>query len=155
VKNSGYLAAIAIFFTLGKSIMRPAAKLPKTASFTFPESVSLSRWKLLSSDSVNLDRIKNSGSITGKFIAGKHYRYRQNRQLLDIEMRYLVNTNGDLKTAIADRTGTLSSALKQDSEGGFYSLYTDRGKAYLSACINSRGSSKVGILGCSPNIFRR
>lgn len=139
------ITAIAIAFTLGKSVISPRLQSPQIADYTFPESIALSEWELLLSKPVNPDGIPNAASISGKFIAGKHYRYRQNEKYLDldIEMRYLVNTDGDVKIFILSHTGELSPGLRQDGKGGFYSLYSHEGKAYLHACINPRGGSTI------------
>lgn len=134
--------AIATAFTLVTSILRPEAKLPQIEDYTFPESVTLSQWKQSFSKPVNPHLVRSPAYISGDFIAGKHYRYRQDEKFLDIEMRYFANTNGDLKSFITSQTGELSSVLK-DSEKGFYSLYIHKDKAYLSACINPHGGSTV------------
>ena len=157
--------AIATTFTLGKSIVHPGAISPPATNYTFPESVTLSQWKQLISNRLlhplpsngvkttetegtvgqpaSLHLLQPITYISGNFIAGRRYRYRQEEKTLDIEMRYLISTNGDLKSFITSQTRELSSGLKQDREGGFYSLYVHEDKAYLSACINSRGASTI------------
>ncbi|MDJ0595141.1 MAG: cyanoexosortase A system-associated protein [Pleurocapsa sp. MO_226.B13] len=135
--------AIAVALTLGKSIIAPEVQSFQVADYTFPESLPLPQWKFSFSKPVNPNLVRSPASISGKFMAGKHYRYRQNERYLEIEMRYLVDTNGDLKSFITSQTGELSPGLRQDSEGGFYSLYADEDKAYLNACINPHGVSTV------------
>lgn len=135
--------AIATALTLGKSIVHPKTISVLSNDYTFPESITLSQWQLLTSKPINSHSVKSPEYILGNFITGKHYRYRQNKKQLDIEMRYLSDSNGDLKSFISDRTGELSSVLKQDREGGFYTVYTYKDKAYLSACINPHGFSTI------------
>ena len=134
--------AIATAFTLVVSLVRTEARTLQIKNYTFPESPTLSEWKLSFTQPVKPHLVKPSEYISGDSIAGKHYRYRRDDKLLDIEMRYFANTNGDLKSFITSQTGELSSVLKKN-EAGFYSLYTDRDKAYLSACINPHGISTV------------
>ena len=135
--------AIATAFTLFTSFVRTEARSSSVKDYIFPESVTLSKWKLSFTQPVKPHLVVNpSEYITGDFIAGKHYRYRRDEKLLDIEMRYFADTNGDLKSFITSQTGKLSSVLKK-SEAGFYSLYAHEDKAYLSACINPRGISTV------------
>ena len=134
--------AIATAFTLVTSFVRTEAKSLQIKDYAFPESVALSQWKLFFSQPVKPHLVRSSEYISGDFIAGKHYRYHQDKKLLDIEMRYFANTNGDLKSFITSQTEELSSVLK-DSETGFYSVYTHKNKAYLSACINPHGISTV------------
>jgi cyanosortase A-associated protein len=135
--------AIATSLTLGKSLVQSEKPSPLVAKYNFPESITLSQWDLLFTKPVNPNLVKPPAYITGTYIAGKHYRYRQHEKHLEIEMRYLVDTDGDLKTFITSQAGELAKALKQDGNGGFYSLYNDKNKAYLSACINPRGGSTV------------
>ena len=135
--------AIGIAFVLGKSLARPATRTPPIANFTFPAAVPLPQWQRLAGDAVDPHLVKPPAYISGKFVSGRRYRYLQNDVSLDIEMRYLVGTNGDLKGFVTERTGQLLPALRQHPERGFYSLFAHEGKAYLSACINSRGGSTV------------
>ena len=137
------VVAIATAFTVGKSIVRPAVKSSSVNNYTFPESIALSKWNLSASKPVKPNLVKPPAYISGNFIAGKHYQYVRNGKLLNIEMRYLADTNGDLKSFITNQTGELSSGLKQDENRGFYSLYTHKDKAYLSACINPRGNTTI------------
>ena len=135
--------AIATAFTSVTSFVRTEARSPQAKDYTFPESVTLSQWKLSFTRSVEPHVVDSSEYISGDFIAGKHYRYhRQDEKLLNIEMRYFANTNGDLKSFITSQTGELSSVL-ENSDLGFYSVYTHEDKAYLSACINPHGISTV------------
>ena len=133
----------AIVLTFSKFIGHSEVKDPIKKTYIFPESVALASWTLVASQSINAHLVQPPAYISGNFLAGKHYSYHQNNQLLEIEMRYLSNTNGDLKSFIISQTGELSPVLQQDNEGGFYGLYTYQQKAYLSSCINPRGSSTV------------
>ncbi|GAB4523364.1 MAG: hypothetical protein Tsb0014_00800 [Pleurocapsa sp.] len=135
--------AIATSLTLGQSLVQSDKQSVRVAKYNFPESITLSQWDLLFTKPVNPNLVKLPAYITGTYISGKHYRYRQDEKHLEIEMRYLVDTDGDLKTFITSQTGELATALKEDGKGGFYSLYDDKNKAYLSACINPRGGSTV------------
>ena len=134
--------AIATAFTLAASKVGLGTKSVVADNYTFPESVVLSQWQQVSSQSLQPHAVASKAYITGDFIAGRHYRYRRDNKLLDIEMRYFTNTNGDIKNFITSQTGDLSSGLKHYQKGT-YSIYTHEGKAYLSACLNSRGGSTV------------
>ena len=134
------ITTVAVTFTLGKSIINPEVTSARFTDYKFPESIALSQWESSSSKPVESYL---TPSISGKFISGKHYRYRQNEKSLEIEMRYIVDTNGDLKTFITNRTGELSPGLRSDGADGFYSVYVDGDKVNLSACINPSGGSTV------------
>ena len=134
------VTTVAVTLTLGKSIVHPEVISARYTDYEFAETIPLSQWKLSSSKPINSSLAR---SLSGKFISGKHYRYQQDKKYLDIEMRYVVDTDGDLKTFITDRTSELSPGLRSDSDRGFYSVYVDPDKAYLTACINPRGGSTV------------
>ena len=132
-----------VLLALGKSILYPTVGNAVT-SFIFPAMVPLLEWQHLESKPLDNSRIENS-----KNLFGRQYRYVRNNLYLDIEMRYLINTNGDVKAWIEDYRGRpsfpgqLLPILRQQERVGFYSLFTHKERAYLSACINPRGGSTV------------
>lgn len=105
--------------------------------FTFPEQVPLSHWKAVNSEPIPAT-------------IGQHYRYRQNKSALDIEMRYIITSdeNTDMQRLLRSYTeipftSTRQAVMSKHPATGFYLLFTYQQKAYLSACINSRGGSTV------------
>ena len=133
--------------TLGKVILDPTiGNLPNLA---FTVDVSLPGWRLLESKAINP---KHPDSLFSQ-----HYRFIQKDYLLDIEMRYLTNTDGDVANYIQKYTSInregdvatpglrqrLSLALHQQESVGFYSLFVHEDRAYLTACINPRGGATV------------
>ncbi|MGK7876348.1 MAG: cyanoexosortase A system-associated protein [Xenococcaceae cyanobacterium] len=132
-----------VLFVLGKSILYPPVKDSTVTPFVFPTTVPLPQWQLVKTGSVNSQLVKPPAYISGKYVSGKYYRYIQNNLSLDIEMRYLVNTNGNLKSFIKSYTGQLFHVLHEQKGVGFYSMFVYQGQAYLSACINPRGYSTV------------
>ena len=137
------IVAVAIALSLGKAIVNPQAKTATVKNYDFPESIALSGWDLSFSKPVNPRLVQPPAYISGDFVAGKHYRYRQGDVYLQIEMRYLNDTNGDLKGFIKTQTGDLLPGLRKNEPRGFYSLYADADLVYLNACINPRGISTV------------
>ena len=134
------LTTVTMTFTLGKSFLHKTAKSPQFSHYQFPNAIALSQWKFYFSRSINSNV---SLSLSGELVAEKHYRYRQNGKYLKIEMRYAVDTDGDLKSFITDGKTDLSSGLREDDAGGFYSVYTNDSKVNLIACINPSGGSTV------------
>lgn len=137
------VTAIATTFTLGKSILNSTPQTAEVADFTFPESVPLPQGKFIASSAVTANLERSPTHIAEEFMAGKQYRYLHHNKLINIEMRYLNNTNGDLKKLITQHGGEVFPTLRQNQERGFYSLFNRDGKAYLSACINPRGDSTM------------
>lgn len=138
-----YLLAITFFvgvFILGKRILAP---VDKSITFTFPQKVALQNWQSLASEPLANIQGENFNSV-----AGKHYQYISNNQKLTIEARYLVSTNGDIQKVI-EKSSLIPSLDKSllvnrySDKVGFYTLFSHKQRAYLSACINPRGGSTV------------
>jgi cyanosortase A-associated protein len=131
-----------VFVVLGKSIFHPAITIRNTSLVTLPTSVFLNGWQFLESRS-----LYDQTSDRPSYLSGRLYRYRNTHSQLNIQMRYLVNTNGDVSAYIQDYT-LLKVKLEdvdiyRQVETGSYSLFVDGKYAYLSACINPHGSSTV------------
>lgn len=113
--------------------------------FTFPATVPLPEWRFLASSSLVKGPEQQSESYY--YSVGKHYRYIDSKLPLDIEMRYIVNTDGDVAKFVQEYTSVPLAAnnlfqfVRQHPETGFYSLFNYHNQAYLSTCINSRGGS--------------
>lgn len=138
-------------FVLGKSLIDP--QMGKLTPFEFEEKVPLSQWQ-----SVETQRLKplpepdTEGSILK---VGRFYQYRQNDRVLDIEMRYVTRTQGEVDRFIRDRFNkekeksqpeketekVLQVKEGYESDVGHYILLSDTDRAYLSACINPRGET--------------
>jgi len=133
-----------VLLVLGKLILYPTVASRRVTPFTFPASVPLPEWKFLASSSLD-----NQINTSAKEISGRYYRYIQKDFPLDIEMRYLIDTDGDVDAFIKKHAGHSSSepknfvVLHQQKGIGFYSLFIQEKRAYLSACINPRGGSTV------------
>lgn len=126
-------------FTLGKSIVNDDSS-DRPSSFFFTTAVVLPGWQFIESNSLEKPTFGN------QYISGRHYRYVQKSLPLDIEMRYLVNTDGDVKKLLNSYTPIRFSEqlpLRRAAGVGFYSLFVYQERAYLSACINPSGGSTV------------
>lgn len=126
----------AVVGVLIKSILFPTTSKTTTV-FDFPEIVPVEGWQSLPSFP-----LVDSSSDTPPSLSGRRYQYIKNNQTLNIEMRYFVNTSGEVKTFINSYQSISASPLIRQKEGiGFYGLFTHREQAYLSACINPHGFS--------------
>lgn len=132
-----------VLFFLGRVILVPTADKVKATSFVFPTAVPLPEWQIKNSSPLTSPIAQNPNSLSGW-----HYQYSRNDITLDIEMRYLVNTDGDVKSFLQNYFSTppspiRSMVLRQQPGVGFYSLFVAQQQAYLSTCINPRGGSTV------------
>ncbi|HEY9634585.1 MAG TPA: cyanoexosortase A system-associated protein [Coleofasciculaceae cyanobacterium] len=139
------LAAIfgSVLFVLGRSILAdPNTSIYTNAPSVFPPEVPLSGWEPLA------NRPLSSHVKQPKSLFGRQYQYIRNGFRLELEMRYIVDTDGDIMfflqnlTSIPPNAALMSNTYHQEGVG-FYSLFTYQGKAYLNTCINPRGGTTV------------
>jgi cyanosortase A-associated protein len=128
-----------VFFVWGQSIFYPNQVKNTATPFVFPDAIALSGWKSSSHHSLNNHPIRRD------FIAGKLYQYSQNQSVVDVEVRYLVDTDGDVKHYLQgyQKRSSDRSSVRYRPEIGFYQVSSDTHHAYLTACINSQGGSTV------------
>ncbi len=149
-----------IVLVLSRSILDPSIGKRTIAYFVFPQVVPLPQWQLVASHPLKNQTVDRP-PLFKIVLSGMQYRYLQNdlhashhsgteKQTpapLDIEMRYEVGTEGDVKHLIQDNTGIKFSlnqpslVLRQQQGLGFYGLFVYQKRAYLDTCINSRGGS--------------
>jgi cyanosortase A-associated protein len=137
--------AVALFI-FGKSSLDP--NFADVAPFAFPSEVPLPQWQLLESQPLPVNA-KQSRSDSA-FKAGRLYRYRQNDYLLDVEVRYVVRTEGATDKLILKHPTIQSSSpenmtgkMRQRQGIGYHTTFLRQGRAYLSSCINPYGGSTV------------
>ncbi len=129
-----------VFFVLGQSIFNPNRPRATATPFVFPDAIALPGWKLSGSRSLGDYPARRD------FISGKLYQYSQNQSVVDVEIRYLVDTDGDIEHYLRDyQISSFSdrSSIRHRPGIGFYQVFSDQNRAYLSACINPQGDTTV------------
>lgn len=141
------IAFASVCLTLVRFSLDPTAGKRPVTPFAFPAVVPLPGWQL--SNSHPLPIPATPPDSLDSVLASRKYHYRQQGQQLEIEMRYIGGTLGDIHgyftgyTAIQLTTAQLYQNLRQQSGVGVYSLFIAQGRSHLSACINPRGGSTV------------
>jgi cyanosortase A-associated protein len=135
----------------------PTAGKRQETAFVFPDRIPLKSWQAMDTELLS-DRRKDIAGEEEHFNSGKRYSYRQNGIPLEIEMRYLVGTRGNVGNAIEQQTSIPAKLfekgkVRQIDGIGFYTLFADRNRAYLGTCINSRGGSTVNMQQFSKNRY--
>lgn len=128
---------------LGVVIASFQPQIPQVAPYKFPQVIPLTDWTFADSQPLTPDQTPDSQDIPGEILSGQRYHYRQDNADLQIEMRYLAQTNGDLKALIKHQTGSLGTVLQSVEGGGEFSLFTQGAESQLDTCINPRGTSTV------------
>lgn len=138
----------AVTLVAGRVVLFPAQSRAIEPNFTFPNQVPMADWQVDTEASLPLAESMPS------YVLGHRYQYSQSghsqlNQQVVIEMRYLIRPNAELMELINKHLDTEKTverdaiAIKQSSDLGSYLLYSDQGRAYLSACINPYGTSTV------------
>lgn len=122
-----------VWFVLGKFLTDPT--LGRPTPYVFPSAVPLLDWQPVSQPAAGIGQ--------------QRYRYRRGADTLDIDMQYLLDTNGDFTQFIEDHTSMAAPAsqilksIRYRDGVGFYGLSHYGGRAYLSACITPMGESTL------------
>jgi cyanosortase A-associated protein len=142
------ITCFGVLFTTVKLMLDPDAANRKVNNFVFPTNVLLADGEILESQLLT-DTVVQEPKKYDAAIAGRLYRYRYDSIPLDIEMRYIIGTLGNVegfiknKTTIKLPTGKIFQKELYQEGIGYYGLFTYQNKAYLSSCINPQGESTV------------
>lgn len=125
----------------------PSAGKREVKAFIFPNQIELKSWQLIKTESLPLNNIKTSLQ-SDRITAEKHYSYFKNGVPLEIKMRYVIGTKGNLIELINQQSSIPKQLLENaDIEKipgvGYSILFSHNKRAYLNACINSRGNTTV------------
>ena len=90
-------------FVFGRTITDSSIGKRTATPFVFPSAVPLSQWQFVSSKPLP-NQIVEQLPYGKLILPGMHYRYQQNGIPLKIEMRYEVNTAGDIKQLVEMHT---------------------------------------------------
>jgi cyanosortase A-associated protein len=129
-----------VLLVAGKLFFYPTVGNLTTVEYNFPESVPLSEWQMVESLPLKI-------AETSQVKVGRKYRYQKNNLSLEVEMRYVLGTNGDVASMMKGHTILKSSpgklAVANIPGVGFYGIVQQQNRLYLSSCINPRGGATV------------
>lgn len=129
-----------VLLVAGKLTFYPSKGNNSATQFDFPSTVPLAEWKLQNSAPLKI-------SDTSEVKAARKYEYQKSNIALEIEMRYVVGTIGDVESMMKGHTILKSSpgklTLANTQGAGFHGILQQQNRLYLSSCINPRGSATV------------
>ena len=142
------LASIIVRF-----LFSPTGATRQVSAYTFPATVELPSWQFVESHplpQVFLEPTTETREVKPQrdfVLSGRAYRYQRGRFTMNIEMRYLIYSVGDLEQyyEVLGRSPSepLTNNLRHSQEQGYYAVFKRGDVAYLTACINPRGGSTV------------
>lgn len=129
-----------VLLVAGKLVLYPSTGNRAATPFEFPSSVPLADWQMQNSAPLE---VKKPSEVK----SGRKYEYRKNNVALEIEMRYVVDTNGDVASMMKGHSVLKSSPgkleLANTEKVGYHGILLQKNRMYLSSCINPRGGSTV------------
>lgn len=129
---------------LGKLVVFPTQEQRKSHTpIVFPANVPLEQWQQVETNPISDGLIPKSEYFIGDNIGGQSYSYVAGDRSLEIKMRYLVDTNGDLKSYVKNYTGNIAPFLYEQANIGSYAMYPYEDKIYLTSCINPQGKTSI------------
>ncbi|NEO85867.1 MAG: cyanoexosortase A system-associated protein [Spirulina sp. SIO3F2] len=143
----GILVVNALLLGIGVAWVTIDPKVGRLQSYEFPEAIELETAAFKSSDRLKpVEKPEYEGS---SYIAGRHYQYRDRNQPLDIEIRYVIDTEGGVDKFTREheqiegfeKSEDLIAQIKRTPETGHYALLQYQDRTYISACINPRGKT--------------
>ena len=151
------LTCIGICLATVYSLIQPTVGNRQVSSFSFPERIPLNSWQLVKTEPI-INSQKEKDKHEELMASAKSYTYSQDNISLEVEMRYLVGTRGNVHKILEAQTDIPSEILekadiKQLENIGYHTLFTYQNKAYLSSCINSRGHTTVNHKQFSQNRY--
>jgi cyanosortase A-associated protein len=132
ITTAGALLVLGKLLTLPK-VDKAAAQPVNTLQTTVP----LAGWQLLTNSELKANK-------ESRF--GRSYRYQQGENTLNADVYYMTsdgNVSRYLFVYSPVRTANANLKIKYQPETGFYGVLSDKGQAYLTACVNPRGQSTV------------
>jgi cyanosortase A-associated protein len=142
---------LTVFVILGKLILAPTpARQATPTAFEFPPQVPLPQWQLSASRS--LEQKPNTKLAQQRLLSSKLYEYQQNKLPIQIEMRYTIEPSGNVMGFLSSYTSIPLSAIqpslrdeRQKPGIGYYLVFVNQQRAYLTSCINPSGGSTVTL----------
>jgi cyanosortase A-associated protein len=140
------IACISTFVVFANVIFSPTLGKNTFSDYTLPQTISLPNWQFLKSGDLPKtfpEQLSRNDAIP----SAKRYQLTQNKLFLELEIRYVIHTDGNLNRLIGRYKKIPISALnpstmiRKKSGVGFYGLSSFRDQTYLDACVNQRPGS--------------
>jgi cyanosortase A-associated protein len=147
------LIGLSVFTVLGKVLLTPlmgTARPVDLAAFTFPQTIPLNSWKWVGSR--ELDQLPSDRRTQKRLLSARLYEYKNKVIPLEIEMRYTLETSGNVIGFLTDYTPIPAAVIQPSFRDerhhpgvGYYVLFKYQERAHLVSCINPKGGSTVTL----------
>jgi cyanosortase A-associated protein len=149
-----------IGLTLGASLLNLKVG---DRQFALPDAAPLDNWQLTDSEAISTtpQPIEGDQPPLESVTVARRYQYTQGDRQLNLEMRYIPRSYGQIAaiipayTSIANQEFISENAadLQRSNQSiGSYNLFTYQNKAYLSTCINPQGQTTADQVAFLTNL---
>lgn len=136
--------ALGVILTLLGVAIKPTTPAPLDRDVPLPQTLSLPGWDAQFTQSITSPP---SDSRYHRIRSGQRYAYRQGDRTLQVTVRDVVETEGDIDLLMANTRELVkkdrSTVVDRQSNRGFYRLFTEQNQAYLQSCVNRNGYTTV------------
>ncbi len=139
---SGICVGIAL--TIGKLLLDPTTSQRQYTAIPLPQALPLPESQLLESQPIQLPQAESPKY--DQILSGQKYRYIRSGIPIQLELRDVVNTGGNIHKLIQEQLSWKANPPKfQDVQTpiGFYRRFTQQGNVYLESCLSPAGHSFV------------
>jgi cyanosortase A-associated protein len=139
------VTGISTLVVLAKISFSPTLGKNPFSEYVLPQTISLPNGQFIKSH--DLPKTPPEGlSRNDAIVSAKRYQWMQKNITLEVETRYVVNTDGDLNRLVARYqnfpiSSNALTAIREKPGIGFYGISSFQEKSYLDACINRRRGS--------------
>lgn len=149
--TSFILLIILVNFGVGS----PIAGANTIADYQFPLALDLPGWELKQTHLESLVKVKNTLDENQNSIpfdqplaqrSYRYYNYQKENEFVDINLRCIVNTFGDIKSyynKVFKDLPPVKESIEVEDQGNYHLTFSHQGTDYLTACINVEGQTTV------------
>ncbi|MGI0493973.1 cyanoexosortase A system-associated protein [Alkalinema pantanalense CENA528] len=128
-----------------QGVINPKMFLREYDAHPFPEVLQLEQAQNISQKNI---AVKNTTTPQyDRILEAKQYDYTYQQKLLSVELRYVVDTEGDLGKLMAEQMGLPKeindTAKMLVNATGTYRLFTYQQRAYMSTCLTPTGRAVI------------
>lgn len=149
---------LGITLTLGNLLIDPMAGQRQYAAVTLPPVLLLANSQLIQSQSIQIRQTNQTSQPRyDQILSGQQYYYSRDDRQLDLTLRDIVNTEGDITKFIhADLNGETPSAVEDiQTPLGFYRRFKHQDRIYLVSCLHADGYSTVTSSQFRDRLYRQ
>lgn len=140
--------AVGISLVTAYSLVNPKLGHRNAALLNFPEAIPLSSWQPVSNKAIAVESPETEEQNEQHEIqGGNRYFYQDAETNLEIAMYYLTDTTGNTAKLLQQyekiSPETIENQQIKETKDGYYSLFEDSDRSYITGCLHSVGLTSV------------